>query len=556
MTFQFIPGAPDDIAQITDQAALRHFVDHADPRAFEVLTLRYQGMVLATCRRVLGATAEADDAVQETFLRLARHAKDVRSNVAAWLHACAFRTSIDLQRREGARRRAEATAAQQRVGDDTLSTWRELEPLIDEALNKLHESDRDLIVSRFLVGRPQTEMAAEAGVNPGTMHRRIDAALERLREHLRTGGVVLGAGAFAAALTHAPASAQASVALAGSLGKIALVQSAGSTASAGASAAAGWGGGVSWVAIVIAGLTLSGGTAAVLLSRSHNAATQPPPPPAAAAPAKSSGVLADKGSSFARPSREISGYTLRENYSESMTMPRLYFDGSKLYFGPDAPLKHSMDGAILRITAINPSAKPPTISFKGESVSGEVGQKARGLVGTVIDATYKVEGEGGRELTMTGNFGDDKHPSDNHAVRLSPGSSMNKSGSAEGNDPALAGSWMIVNNQELKLTQDEITFEDKPSGQPVERYRIIEWTESAGDGYAKVQTICTAYGQGRGAVGKRFKFLIRKEDKQGSRPEAYTLLSYDVDSDKRDTWPEKFEYAVDKQVRAFIFRKD
>jgi RNA polymerase sigma factor (sigma-70 family) len=544
MTFQFIPGAADDIALITDQAALRHFVDHADPRAFEVLTLRYQGMVLATCRRVLGTSAEADDAVQETFFRLARHAKEVRSNVAAWLHACAFRTSIDLQRREGARRRAEAGAAQHSASGDTLATWRELEPMIDEALSKLHESDRDLIVSRFLVGRPQTEMAAEAGVHPGTMHRRIDAALERLREQLRIGGCTVGAGAFAAALIHAPATAQASTALAGSLGKIALAHTAGSTAATGAASS-----GVSWMAVALVGLALSGGTAAVVMSRPRPAAFAPPPaaPTGAGAPAAAESVLADKGSSFGRPSREISGFSLKENYSESMTMPRLFFDGDKLYFGPDATSKRSMGGAVLKITAIDPTAKPPTISFRGESVSGEVGQKAQGLIGVEINATYRVEG---RLLTMTGAFGHDELPSDNMAVRLAPGSPLEKPGNPKGNDPALAGSWMIVNNQVLKLGADEITFEDKPSHQPVERYRIIEWTEGEKLGYAKVQTICTAFQPGRGVIGKRIKMLVRKEEK------GYTFLSYDVEGEKRDEWPEAFEYTPAKQLRACIFLKD
>ena len=47
------------------------------------------------------------------------------------------------------------------------------------------------------------------------------------------------------------------------------------------------------------------------------------------------------------------------------------------------------------------------------------------------------------------------------------------------------------------------------------------------------------------------KLLIRKDDKLG-----YTVLAFDPDSEKRDTWPEKFEYAADKQMRALVFRKE
>lgn len=558
MTYQFIPGAADDIALITDHAALHHYSQSADPRAFEVLTLRYQSMVLATCRRVLGNTADADDAVQETFLRLARNAGEVRSNVAAWLHACALRISIDQQRKQSAQRRAEERAtrtAAALAGDDSASTWRELEPLIDDALSKLHESDRDLIVSRFLVGRSQKEMAAEAGVNPGTIHRRIDAAIARLREQLRVSGCAVGAGAFVAALAHAPAPAQASTALAGSLGKIALAETtvAGSAAGAGGATAATVGVTCTkWLVAAALGLVLSGGTAAVMLSQPRGAqpsAQTPAPSPASAATPLAS-LLGDKGSSFARPNSSLSGFSLRENYSESKNYPRLYFDGGKLYFGANAELKQSEEGVVLEITSIDPTAKPPTINFRGVDAGGGIGDKAKGLVGRTIEATYRLEGEG-QTLVVTGSFGPEKRSSEHRAVRPVPGSSIDKKGDPKGNDPAIAGSWLIVNDLVLRLSQDEIVFEDRPSKHPVERYRIIEWAEAEKEGYAKVQVMCTWFEPARGIVGKRMRMLVRKDDKGG-----YTFLAFDAESDKRDAWPGKFEYTPDKQMRAFVFRKE
>ncbi|MFN9974089.1 MAG: sigma-70 family RNA polymerase sigma factor, partial [Phycisphaerae bacterium] len=86
------------------------------------------------------------------------------------------------------------------TSDDVERTWREIKPLLDDAIAALDESDRDLIVSRFLVGRPQVEMAREAGVNPGTMHRRIDAALERLRKELSQRGVAPAIGVAGASM--------------------------------------------------------------------------------------------------------------------------------------------------------------------------------------------------------------------------------------------------------------------------------------------------------------------------------------------------------------------
>ena len=90
------PIGPDDIL------FLRRYASEGDARAFEAVAMRYAGMVMATCRRVLASEADAEEAAQETFLKLARHAGRIRSNAAAWLHACAMRTSVDLVRRRGA----------------------------------------------------------------------------------------------------------------------------------------------------------------------------------------------------------------------------------------------------------------------------------------------------------------------------------------------------------------------------------------------------------------------------------------------------------------------
>lgn len=83
---------------LRDADALARYASKRDPRAFEVLVLRYQAMVVHTCRRVMTSQADAEDGAQETFLKLARRAGEIRSNVAAWLFACALRTKASFPR--------------------------------------------------------------------------------------------------------------------------------------------------------------------------------------------------------------------------------------------------------------------------------------------------------------------------------------------------------------------------------------------------------------------------------------------------------------------------
>ena len=75
-----------------DVEALLRYAERADADAFCLLVSRYQGLVFSACRRVLGNAGEAEDAVQETFIKLARQAGSIRTNPASWIFSCALNT--------------------------------------------------------------------------------------------------------------------------------------------------------------------------------------------------------------------------------------------------------------------------------------------------------------------------------------------------------------------------------------------------------------------------------------------------------------------------------
>ena len=69
----------------------------------------------------------------------------------------------------------------------------ELREHLDAALLKLDPEQRELIIQRFFVGRPQVELAMEAGVSPSAISHRLDRAIETLRQHLNAMGCVIAA---------------------------------------------------------------------------------------------------------------------------------------------------------------------------------------------------------------------------------------------------------------------------------------------------------------------------------------------------------------------------
>ncbi|KNB53321.1 sigma-70 family RNA polymerase sigma factor [Streptomyces caatingaensis] len=64
---------------------------------------RHRGRLRAVAHRMLGSSAEAEDAVQETWLRLHRTGDDGIENLAAWLTTVLSRVCLDMLRSRAAR---------------------------------------------------------------------------------------------------------------------------------------------------------------------------------------------------------------------------------------------------------------------------------------------------------------------------------------------------------------------------------------------------------------------------------------------------------------------
>ncbi|MEM7624050.1 MAG: sigma-70 family RNA polymerase sigma factor [Planctomycetota bacterium] len=209
-----------------DLDLLRRYIDADDAEAFAQLVRRHTSLVYFTCLRVLGDRERAEDAAQETFQRLMRHPEKVSHSLSAWLHRVATRHSIDVLRSDTARRRRER-AYQDRLERrrKPAEPWSDVSAQVDEALAKLGDAERAMLVEHFMRGRSQAELAREAGVSKATMCRRMEAALAALRKRMG-GTAALGVGTLVGAWTqHASAAAPETLTL--ELSKMALVSGSG-----------------------------------------------------------------------------------------------------------------------------------------------------------------------------------------------------------------------------------------------------------------------------------------------------------------------------------------
>jgi RNA polymerase sigma-70 factor (ECF subfamily) len=218
------PGQPElSSVPEDDFVLLRRFAGFGDPQAFAQIVQRYAGFVYATCLRVVGDNARAEDLSQETFFRLMRRPHEVRQNLGGWLHRTATHLSLDSLRSETSRRRREVTYTLEQ--DHEASTWAELSPSVDEALAEMPEELRLLLVNHFLLGKTQAQLAAESGQSPSTICRRMQQALEELRRHLRLKGVFALPVVLAGLLLHTSAR-QAPASLLSELGKMTMLTGA------------------------------------------------------------------------------------------------------------------------------------------------------------------------------------------------------------------------------------------------------------------------------------------------------------------------------------------
>jgi RNA polymerase sigma-70 factor (ECF subfamily) len=166
-------------------AQLARAAGSGDGRALEMLFRRHHARVHALCARLLDSADAADDAVQETFLRVARYGRrfEARASFTTWLYRIARNACHDLRAASARAERREAAWVAER------DTARELPPLADDrlrmldtALARLPPEAREVLVLARHLDLTADDMARVLGCTPGAARVRVHRALARLRE--------------------------------------------------------------------------------------------------------------------------------------------------------------------------------------------------------------------------------------------------------------------------------------------------------------------------------------------------------------------------------------
>ena len=168
-----------------------------DGDAFRMLVERHSRSVFRLAFRMTGNEQDAEDVVQETFLRAYKqlHNYESRSTFSTWLYRIASNYSLDLirmRRRHQEKRESDPeegrsifdTVAAPEPGQDRLVFSTQVQQRLTAAMNELSELERSAFVLRHFEGLSIEQIGGMLGTSLNATKHSIFRAVQKLRKRL------------------------------------------------------------------------------------------------------------------------------------------------------------------------------------------------------------------------------------------------------------------------------------------------------------------------------------------------------------------------------------
>ena len=190
--------------ELDDIALLKQFAENGSEPAFAEIVSRHVNLVYSAALRKVGDAHAAQEISQAVFIILARKAQSLgaKTILSGWLHQTTRLTAANFLRGEIRRQKREQEAfMRSTLNEDINETWRQIAPVLDDAISKLGAKDRDAIVLRYFENKSLVEVGAAMGTGEDAAKMRVSRALEKLRKIFSKRGVRLSAALIAGAVS-------------------------------------------------------------------------------------------------------------------------------------------------------------------------------------------------------------------------------------------------------------------------------------------------------------------------------------------------------------------
>lgn len=176
-------------------------VQNGDVNAFEALVTQYEKLVYSISYRLLGNEQDAQDAAQEAFTKAFISIGSFRgdSKFSVWLYRLTNNICIDMIRKKAPAQQSlsleddegqqsELEIADERFSPEATLEKKELRRSMNEGLQSLPDSYRQVLVLRELSGQSYDEIADTLNLDIGTVKSRIFRARKKLCAFLTSDG--------------------------------------------------------------------------------------------------------------------------------------------------------------------------------------------------------------------------------------------------------------------------------------------------------------------------------------------------------------------------------
>ena len=176
------------LENLSDSELVTHIAAGSEAALCEVYD-RFSRLIYSIARRILRDNGEAEDVVQDVFVKLWAHALDYKAthgSVSTWLMTITHRTAIDQLRRRSVRATVDVEERELLAHPDPKpSTDLLLDRIgLSGALGSLKPEERELVELAFLEGLSHSQLVERTGMPLGTIKTRLRSGLVKLREVL------------------------------------------------------------------------------------------------------------------------------------------------------------------------------------------------------------------------------------------------------------------------------------------------------------------------------------------------------------------------------------